>query len=417
MAESLATRLRKAWNVFTSKEQTTYRDYGPTYYTVPGQHSTIRIADKTIINSIYNRISLDVASVDIRHAQLDEFGRFSEVIKSPLNRCLNLNANIDQTGRNLIQDCVLTMLEQGCAVLVPIVRDDKPDLVGTGYDIFDMRVGEVVQWHPKYIRVSVFNEELGRRVEVIVKKEKVAIIQNPFYSVINAPNGTMQRLLRKLSLLDAVDEANSSGKLDLIIQLPYTVRTDLRKEQANSRRKEIEDQLHNSKYGVAYTDGTEKITQLNRPVENNLWKQIESLTAMLYSQLGLTEEIINGTANDATMLNYYNRTIDVFLTAITEEMRRKFISDECEEEGQSIVYFRNQLKFVPFGELAKLADALTRNEILTSNEIRQAMGFAPSTDPNADVLRNKNLNPTGEAVDEYTTGEPAPEVGGPDEEN
>ena len=400
MADTFGERIRKAWNVFTSKEQTTYRDYGPTYYSMPGARPKSYIADKTIINSIYNRISLDVSSVDINHVALDEFGRYSEILKTDLNRCLNISANTDQTGRALIQDAVLTMLEEGAAAIVPIYKE-YTNGEGNGMDIQGLRVGSIKEWHPGHVKVEVFNANLGRKVEVFIAKEDVAIIQNPFYSVMNSPNGTMHRLLRKLALLDAIDEANSSGRMDMIIQLPYTVRSELRKTQAEDRRKEIETQLRDSKYGIAYIDGTEKITQLNRPVENNLLTQIEKLTAMMYTQLGLTEEIMNGSANDSAMLNYFNRTVDVILTAIVEELRRKFLSIESIDEGQSIIYLRNQLKFVPFMQLAQLADSLTRNEILTSNEIRQAMGFAPSTDPNADTLRNKNLNPTGGFEDEY----------------
>lgn len=405
MAESIGTRLRKAWNAFTAREQREYHDYGPVYATPPGtQRRSLAIADKTIVNAIYNRIAVDVSQIDIKHARLDENGRFKEEIRSHFNECLTLQANIDQTSRAFIQDCILTLFESGCAALVPVITDDDV-FDSNDYDIFDMRVGTITQWYPRHVKIRVFNEARGQTEEIILPKNDVAIVQNPLYSVINAPNSTMQRLLHKLSLLDAVDEANSSGRLDLIIQLPYTVRTDLRKEQANKRRTEIEEQLHDSKYGVAYTDATEKIVQLNRPIENNLWSQIESLTKMLYSQLGLTEEILNGTANEAAMLNYYNRTIEPFISAICQELKRKFLTPTARTQGQSVEFFINHFMFVPVAELAKMADSFTRNEIMTSNEFRQIMGMKPSDDPEADSLRNKNLNPTGGEVDQYSGGE------------
>lgn len=402
MAESIGSRLRKAWNVFTSKEQLKPIDTGAQYWNPPGTKRPFGYGDKTIVNAIYNRIALDVASIDIRHVRLDENKRFVEEVDSYLNDCLTIETNIDQTPRSFIQDCVLTMLEKGCAAIVPIETEDNV-FDTNAYDIYSMRVGEVVQWYSKHVRVRVFNELSGHDEEIILPKNDVAIVYNPLYSVINAPNGTMHRLLRKLTLLDAVDEANSSGKLDLIIQLPYTVRTDLRKEQANTRRKEIEEQLYNSKYGVAYTDGTEKIIQLNRPVENSLWGQIESLTSMLYGQLGMTDTIINGTADEKVMLNYYNRTIEPFVSAISDEMKRKFLTPTARTLGQSITFFRNPFKLVPVSELADIADKFTRNEIMTSNEFRQIIGMKPSNDPEADVLRNKNLNPSDEQVaNEYT---------------
>lgn len=405
MAESIGARLRKAWNVFTSKEQREYHDYGPVYVSPPGTpRRPAYISDKTIVNAIYNRIALDVAQIDIKHARLDENGRYSEEIKSHLDECLTLQANIDQGSREFIQDCVLTMIEQGCAALVPIETDDDP-FKTNAYDIFDMRVGQVVEFRPRHVKVKVFNERLGRDDEIWLPKADVAIVQNPLYTVINAPNSTMQRLLHKLSLLDAVDEANSSGRLDIIIQLPYTVRTELRKKEAEKRKQEIEDQLYNSKYGLAYTDATEKVIQLNRPVENTLWNQIESLTKMLYGQLGLTDEILSGAAKEDVMLNYYNRTIEPFISAICREIKRKFLTEKARADGQSIEFFINHFKFVPVTEISKMADSFTRNEIMTSNEFRQIMGMKPSDDPEADSLRNKNLNPTGGMVDEYGGGE------------
>ena len=401
MAESLGARLRKAWNVFTSREQKEYHDYGPVYVSPPGTpRRPTYISDKTIVNAIYNRIALDVSQIDIKHARLDSAGRYSEEIKSHLDECLTLQANIDQGSREFIQDCVLTMFEQGCAAIVPIETDDDP-FKTNAYDIFDMRVGQVVEFRPRHVKVRVFNERLGRDDEVWLPKADVAIVQNPLYSVINAPNSTMQRLLHKLSLLDAVDEANSSGRLDLIIQLPYTVRTELRKEQAQKRKQEIEDQLYNSKYGLAYTDATEKVIQLNRPVENTLWNQIEALTKMLYGQLGLNEDILSGNAKEDVMLNYFNRTVEPFVSAICREMKRKFLTEKARSEGQSVEFFINNFKFIPVTEIAKIADSFTRNEIMTSNEVRQIMGMKPSDDPEADSLRNKNLNPPSGMVDEY----------------
>ena len=404
MAESLGARLRKAWNVFTSREQKEYHDYGPVYVSPPGTpRRPTYISDKTIVNAIYNRIALDVSQIDIKHAKLDGAGRYSEDMKSHLNECLTVQANIDQGSREFIQDCVLTMFEQGCAAIVPIETDDDP-FETNAYDIFDMRVGQVVEFRPRHVKVRVFNERLGRDDEVWLPKADVAIVQNPLYSVINAPHSTMQRLLHKLSLLDAVDEANSSGRLDLIIQLPYTVRTELRKEQAQKRKQEIEDQLYNSKYGLAYTDATEKVIQLNRPVENTLWNQIEALTKMLYGQLGLNEDILSGQAKEDVMLNYFNRTVEPFVSAICREMKRKFLTEKGRADGQSIVFFINNFKFVPVTEIAKIADSFTRNEIMTSNEVRQIMGMKPSDDPEADSLRNKNLNPPKGMVDEYSGG-------------
>ena len=343
------------------------------------------------MTSVFNRISTDASSINIRHIKLDENGRYIETVNSKLNRCLNLEANIDQTGRAFLQDTIMSMLDEGCVAMVPIETTFNPKVTDS-YDILSMRTGKIVQWAPSDVKVNIYNERTGRREDIWVPKKTVSIIENPFYAVMNEPNSTMQRLIRKLNLLDAIDEQSSSGKLDLIIQLPYVIRTEARKQQAENRRKDIEEQLSGSKYGIAYTDGTERITQLNRPVENNLMKQIEYLTTMLYSQLGITQTILDGTADDKTMLNYYNRTIEPILSAIVDEMKRKFLTKTARSQKQSISYFRDPFKLVPVNDLAEIADKFTRNEIMSSNEIRQVVGMKPSSDPKADELRNKNLS-------------------------
>lgn len=340
-------------------------------------------------------ISLDAAAMNVRHVRLDKNGRYLEEMKSGLNNCLSLEANIDQTGRGFIQDVVMSMLDEGCIAIVPVDTDIDPE-ESEGVKILTMRTGKIVGWYPKHVRVQLYNEEIGRREEVTLPKSIVSIVENPLYAVINEPNSTMQRLVRKLSLLDVVDEKTSSGKLDLIIQLPYVIKTEARRQQAESRRKDIETQLAEGKYGIAYTDGTERITQLNRPVENNLMKQIEYLTNMLYSQLGITQAILDGSADEKTMLNYYNRTIEPILAAITDEMKRKFLSKTSRSQNQTITFFRDPFKLVPVNDIAEIADKFTRNEIMTSNEIRQIIGMKPSNDPNADVLRNKNLSASAE---------------------
>ena len=342
-----------------------------------------------------NRIALDVAAVAIRHVRLDENGRYLEDMNSDLNNCLSLEANVDQTARAFIQDVVISMLDEGCVAIVPIETDVDPDDNGS-FKIFSMRTGQILQWMPQHIRVRVYNDRTGMKEDIVVSKESVAIIENPLYSVINEPNSTMQRLIHKLNLLDAVDEQSSSGKLDLIIQLPYVIKTEARRQQAENRRRDIENQLSGSKYGIAYTDGTERITQLNRSVENNLMKQIEYLTNTLYSQLGMTTTVFDGTADEQTMLNYNNRTVEVFLSAITVEMKRKFLTKTARSQRQSIEFFRDPFRLVPVNELAEIADKFTRNEIMTSNEIRQVIGMKPSKDPRADELRNKNLNESKE---------------------
>ena len=340
---------------------------------------------------MYNRSALDVAANDIRHVKLDEDDRFSEVIDSGLNNCLSLDANIDQTGRAFIQDAVMSMLDEGCVALVPIETTFNPQQTGS-FDINTIRTGKVLDWYPKHVRVSVYNERSGKREEIVLPKDTIAIIENPLYAVMNEPNSTMQRLIRKLNLLDAIDEQSGSGKLDLIIQLPYVVKTEARRQQAEARRKDIEMQLAGSKYGIAYTDGTEKVTQLNRSVDNNLMKQIEYLTSMLYSQLGITQAVLEGTADEKTMLNYYSRTIEPIIAAIVDEMKRKFLTKTARTSRQSIVFFRDPFKLVPVDNIAEIADKFTRNEIMTSNEIRQKIGMKPSKDPKADKLINSNLN-------------------------
>ncbi|WP_300944471.1 phage portal protein [uncultured Duncaniella sp.] len=349
--------------------------------------------ERSIVTSVYNRIALDVAAVDMYHVRLDENNRFLSTIDSGLNNCLTVEANTDQTGRAFLQDVVMSMMDEGCVAIVPTDTDDDPgDGIPGSFDIDAIRTGQILEWYPQHVRVRVYNERTGQKEDIPMAKQSVAIIENPLYAVINEPNSTMQRLIRKLNLLDVIDEQNSSGKLDLIIQLPYIIKTEARRRQAESRRKDIEDQLRGSKYGIAYTDGTEHITQLNRPVENNLMSQIEYLTSMLYSQLGITQGILDGTADEKTMLNYYNRTIEPILAAIADEMKRKFLTKTARSQRQSIKFFRDPFKLVPVSEISEIADKFTRNEIMTSNEVRQVIGMKPSDDPKADELRNKNLS-------------------------
>lgn len=388
---ALADRLQHAWNAFLNRDPTDYRDYGVSSYYRPDRPRITRGNEKTIITSIFNRIALDTTSIDIFHARLDENGRYTEQITSGLNECLTLSANIDQTGKAFIQDVVMSMMDEGVVAIVPVDTTVDPRVSGS-FDINSLRTGRIREWRPEHVRVELYNDRTGRKEEVILPKKSVAIIENPLYAVINEQNSTMQRLVRKLALLDVIDEQSGSGKLDLIIQLPYVIKTEARRKQAEERRKDIEMQLSGSKYGIAYTDGTERITQLNRPVENNLMKQIEYLTSMLYSQLGITQSIMDGTADEKTMLNYYNRTIEPIISAIVDEMKRKFLTKTARTQGQSIVFFRNPFKLVPVAELAEISDKLTRNEIASSNEIRQIIGWKPSNEPGADELRNKNLN-------------------------
>ena len=395
MAESFLSRLKHAWNAFFNNKDPTpkYQDIGASYYYRPDRPRFTGGNERTIVTSVYNRIALDAAAVEIKHVRLDENGRYLETIDSGINRCLNEEANIDQTGRAFIQDVVMSMLDEGCVAIVPVDTTFNPNITNS-YDVQSMRVGKIIQWYPNHIQVRVYNEKTGNKEDIIVPKNIVGIIENPLYAVINEPNSTMQRLIRKLSLLDAVDEQSGSGKLDLIIQLPYTIKTEARRQQAEARRKEIEVQLTNSKYGIAYTDGTERITQLNRPIENNLMKQIEYLTSMLYSQLGITQSILDGTADEKTMLNYYSRSIEPIISAIVDELKRKFLTRTAKSQLQSFLFFRDPFKLVPITEIATIADTFTRNEILSSNEVRQLIGIKPSSDPKADQLRNSNLNQT-----------------------
>lgn len=406
MAENVGVRLKNAWNAFFNRDPTTsYQMHGGGYSYKPDRPRLSRGNERSIATAVYNRIAMDCASINIQHVQLDENGRYIETRKSGLNNCLTLSANVDQTGRALIQDAVLTMLDNGCVALVPVDTTINPD-VSDSYDILTMRTGKIVEWFPKHVRVSVYNEEKGKREDIIVPKSTIAIVENPLYAVVNEPSSTMQRLIRKLVLLDAIDEQSGSGKLDLIIQLPYVIKTPARKAQAEERRKDIEMQLSGSKYGIAYTDGTEHITQLNRPVENNLMKQIEFLTSMLYSQLGITQTILDGTADEKTMLNYYNRTIEPIVSAIIDEMKRKFLTKTARSQLQSIMMFRDPFKLVPVTEIATIADTFTRNEIMSSNEVRQIIGMKPSSDPKADELRNKNLNKTEANIQTKSADEP-----------
>ena len=397
---ALKDRFQKAWNAFFNRDPTddyVYQDYGIQTSYRPDRPRLLIGNERTIVVSIFNRIALDAASVNIRHVKTNDEERFEEVIDSGLDNCFNLEANIDQTGRAFIQDIVMSMMDEGCVAMVPVDTVGDP-LRTTSYDIKTMRTGKIVGWFPHHVKVNVYNDRTGQKEDLTLPKSMVGIVENPLYAVINEPNSTMQRLIRKLSLLDFVDEQTSSSKLDLIIQLPYTVKTDIRQKQAEQRRKLIEDQLTGSKYGIAYIDGTEKITQLNRPVENNLMKQIEYLTSMLYSQLGINEDILNGTADDKTMTNYYTRTIEPIVAAIADESKRKFLTKTARTQHQSVMFFRDPFKLVPVTEIAKIADSFTRNEILSSNEIRQIIGRKPSNDPNADELRNKNLNQSNQEL-------------------
>lgn len=388
----LFSRLQHGWNAFVNnRDPTNYRTFDVGYSYRPDRPRFTRGNERSIVTSVYNRIALDVAAINIQHCKLDGNGRFISSIDSKLNRCLNLEANIDQTGRAFIQDVVVSMFDEGCVAIVPVDTNFDPNVTGS-YDISSMRTGKILEWYPDKIKVRVYNEKTGIKEDIKVPKSTTAIIENPLYAVINEPNSTMQRLIRKLNLLDAIDEQSGSGKLDLIIQLPYTIKSEARRKQAEDRRKDIEMQLASSKYGIAYTDSTEHITQLNRPVDNNLMKQIEYLTSMLYSQLGITQSILDGTADEKTMLNYYSRSIEPIVSAIVDEMKRKFLTKTAISQHQSISFFRDPFKLVPVNDIAEIADKFTRNEILTSNEIRQIIGIKPSDDPKADKLLNSNIN-------------------------
>ena len=414
MELALGNRLKHAFNAFMNRDPTYYRNIGSGYSIRPDRPRLSRGNERSIVTSIFNRIAIDVSNIDIKHCRLDNNGRFIEEIDSGLNNCLSLEANIDQTGRAFIQDIVMSMLDEGCVAIVPVDTTLNPKITNS-YDILSMRTGKIIEWYPAHVKVRVYNDKTGEKEDIILPKKQVGIIENPLYAVVNEPNSNMQRLIRKLSLLDVTDEQTASGKLDLIIQLPYAVKSDLRKRQADDRVKAIEDQLATNKYGIAYIDGTEKVTQLNRSVENNLLKQIEYLTGMAFSQIGITQSILDGSADEKTMLNYYNRTIDPIISVIVDEMKRKFLTKTARSQQQSILYFRDPFKLVPVNDIAEIADKFTRNEIMTSNEIRQIVGMKPSNDPKADELRNSNISqskeensmiddPYGDETEDYDEG-------------
>lgn len=396
---TIGSRFKRAWNAFVNnRDPTTYRHTGYGYGVRPDRPMFTRGNERSIVTSIFNRIALDVSAVSIKHVQLDEDGRFLSEVQSGLNNCLTLEANIDQTARAFIQDIVVSMFDEGSVAIVPVDADVDPNDTER-YDILTMRTGKILEWFPRHVRVRVYNDRIGRREDLILRKDKVAIVENPLYAVMNEPNSTVQRLIRKLNYLDAIDEQTSSGKLDLIIQLPYTVRGELKRQQAEERRKSIETQLTGSKYGIAYADATEHITQLNRPVENNLLKQVEYLTSMAYAQLGITQSVMDGTADEKTMLNYNTRTIEPVISAIVDAMKRTFLTKTARTQGKSIEFFRNYFKLTPVSELAESADKLTRNEIMTKNEWRHIIGLKPSKDPKADQLVNSNISQPNAAVD------------------
>lgn len=403
---TFGSRLQHAWNAFFNKDPTTQvKDLGTSYSYRPDRARYTRGAERSIVNSIYNRIALDVAAIDILHVRQDDNKRFVEEMKSGLNTCLTLQANIDQTARDFVFDIVSSMFDEGSVAVVPIDTDINPEKTSS-FDILTMRTGKILEWFPKHVRVRVYNERTGRKEEIIVPKSMAAIIPNPFYMVMNERNGTVQRLVRKMALLDIIDEQQGSGKLNLIIQLPYSIRTESRRKQADNRLADIEQQLVGSKYGIAYADSTEHITQLNRPIENNLMSQIEYLTSMLFSQLGMTQGILDGTADEKTMLNYYNRIVEPIVSAIADEFTRKFLTKTARTQGQAIACFRDPFKLVPVSQIAEIADKFTRNEIMTSNEIRQIIGMKPADDPKADELRNKNINQSaGEMQNEQLSPE------------
>lgn len=407
--DTLTSRFRRGWNAFLNRDPTlTWKEPNVGYVYRPDRVRFTKGNERSIITSVYNRIAIDAASVDIVHAILDENGRFKEEKNSSLNDCLNLEANIDQTSRAFMQDVYMSLMDEGCIAIVPVDTSYDPNVTGS-YDILSMRVGRIVEWYPSYVKLRVYNERTGQKEDITLAKSAVAIVENPFYAVMNETSSTMQRLIRKLNLLDVIDEQSGSGKLDLIIQLPYTIKTDTRRQQAEERRTDIERQLKDSKFGIAYIDSTEHITQLNRPVENNLMKQIEYLTNLFYSQLGITQAIMDGTADDKTMLNYNTRVIEPLVSAVVDAMKRTFLTKTARAQKQSILFFRDPFRLVPVSDIAEIADKFTRNEIMSSNEIRQVVGLKPSSDPGADELRNKNLSaPSGDKngnkqVEEITT--------------
>lgn len=410
MEYSFSSRLKHAWNVFMSRAPTLdYSFDGTTYYSRPDRVRLTRGNERSIVTSVYNRIALDVAAIDIKHCQMDANGRFISEIESGLNYCLNTEANIDQTGRAFIQDVVMSLLDEGCVAIVPIETTINP-AVSSSYDILAMRTGKIIEWKPKHVKVRIYNDRTGNKEEIVLPKSMVGIIENPLYAVMNEPNSTMQRLIRKLSLLDVTDEQTASGKLDMLIQLPYTIKTEARRQEAEKRKKDIETQLASSKYGIAYIDSVEKVTQLNRSLENNLMKQVEYLTNLLFSQLGINQNILDGSADEQSMLNYYSRTIEPILSAIVDELKRKFLTKTARTQKKTIKFFREPFKLVPVNNIAEIADKFTRNEIMTSNEIRQVIGMKPSDDPKADELVNSNISQSKQTEMKYLN-----EEGGDDE--
>lgn len=411
MDKPLSTRFKHAWNTFFNRDPTDdFKDVTISYSYRPDRLRLTKGNERSIATSIFNRIALDVSSINIQHCKLDKNGRYISPINSKLNNCLTLEANKDQTSRAFIQDVVMSMFDEGCVAIVPIETTANPSITDS-YDIYSMRTGKILEWYPDQVKVRVYNDRTGKKEDIKLPKSTVAIIENPLYAVMNEPNSIMQRLIRKLNLLDAIDEQSGSGKLDLIIQLPYTIRSEARRNEAEKRRKDIEMQLANSKYGIAYADATEHITQLNRSVENNLMKQIEYLTEMAYSQLGITQTILDGTADEKTMLNYNNRTVEPIISAIVDGMKRTFLSKTARSQLQSILFFNNPFKLVPISQIAEVADKFTRNEILTSNEIRQIIGMKPSDDPKADQLINSNISQPNEVVEKYTNSNENDEKG------
>jgi len=392
--QSFGARLKHAWDAFRNRDPTggiNIREIGSVSYTRPDRPRRRGSNEQSIVTAVYNRVAIDVAAISIRHVRVDENDAYEEDVKSGLNYCMTTEANVDQTGRAFFQDIVMSLFDEGCVAVIPVDTTIDPKTTGS-YEINTMRTGKILEWYPQHVQVSVYNDRTGLRENLILPKKMVAIIENPLYAVMNEPNGTLQRLIRKLNILDSIDEQSGSGKLDVIIQLPYVIKTEARREQAEKRRKDIETQLSGTKYGIAYTDGTERITQLNRPAENNLMGQIQYLTSMLYSQLGITEAVFDGTADEATMLNYMSRTVEPILSAIVDEFKRKFLTKTARSQRQSVMYFKNIFRLVPANELANVADKYTRNEIMSSNEMRSILGLRPSKDPEADELRNKNLN-------------------------
>lgn len=394
--------IKHAWELFTNtnNKNPTVKPEGSSYTISPTRPRFTRGNERTIVTSVYNRIAIDASTIDIMHVRLDDEGRFKEPIKSNLNNCLTVEANIDQTSRAFMLDVVISLLDEGCVAVVPVKTTLNPNNTES-YDIEELRTGRIMEWFPKHVLVRLYNDETGMYQDITLPKSQVAIIENPLYTIMNEPNSTMQRLIHKLSLLDIIDEESSSGKMDLIIQLPYIIKNDTKRSQAEERRKQIEDQLRGSRYGVAYIDGTEKVTQLNRSVENNILKQVEYLTNLLYSQLGLTQTIMDGTADENAMNNYYNRTVEPVVSAIVDEFHRKFLTKTARTQGQAIMFFRDPFKLMSVTNIADTADKFTRNELLSSNEFRQIIGRKPSTDPKADMLLNKNISHAPEEMDGY----------------